>query len=76
LKNNHNIGHWTSGYKKIEKYIDTVSASAFPFMFGIYPYTFVTEKQREAMEEANTHYVFMSIYEITFSCVSRLLRKI
>ena len=48
----------------------------FPFMFGIYPYTFVTEKQRAAMEEANTNYVFMSIYEITFNCVSRLLRRI
>lgn len=47
----------------------------FPFMFGIYPYTFVTEKQRAAMEEANTNYVFMSIYEITFNCVSRLLRR-
>lgn len=48
----------------------------FPFMFGIYPYTFVTEKQRAAMKEANTNYVFMSIYEITFNCVSRLLIRI
>ncbi len=47
----------------------------FPFMFGIYPYTFVTEKQRAAMKEANTNYVFMTIYEITFNCVSRLLNK-
>ncbi len=47
----------------------------FPFMFGIYPYTFVTEKQRAAMEEANVNYVFMTIYEITFNCVSRLLNK-
>ncbi len=47
----------------------------FPFMFGIYPYTFVTEKQRTAMEEANTNYVFMTIYEITFNCVSRLLNR-
>ncbi len=47
----------------------------FPFMFGIYPYTFVTEKQRRAMEEANTNYVFMTIYEITFNCVSRLLNE-
>ena len=29
----------------------------FPFLFGIYPYTYVTEKQTEAMEEANTEYV-------------------
>ncbi len=47
----------------------------FPFMFGIYPYTFVTEKQRTAMEEANVNYVFMTIYEITFNCVKRLLNE-
>ncbi len=45
----------------------------FPFMFGIYPYTYVTEKQRTAMEEANVNYVFMSIYEITCNCVKKLL---
>lgn len=45
----------------------------FPFMFGIYPYTFVTQKQRAAMEEADVHYVFMTIYEITYNCVRRLL---
>ncbi len=47
----------------------------FPFMFGIYPYTYVTEKQRTAMEEANVNYVFMTIYEITFNCVKGLLNK-
>ncbi len=45
----------------------------FPFMFGIYPYTFVTEKQRTAMEEANVNYVFMTIYEIIYNCVRKLL---
>lgn len=45
----------------------------FPFMFGIYPYTFVTEKQRIAMEEANVNYVFMTIYEITYNFVKKLL---
>ena len=45
----------------------------FPFMFGIYPYTVVTDKQREALERAHTNYVFLSIYEITRSLVSRLL---
>lgn len=46
----------------------------FPFMFGIYPYTFVTEKQRTAMEEAGVNYVFMTIYEIVYNCVRGLLR--
>lgn len=47
--------------------------SFFPFMFGIYPYTVVSDKQREAMQQANVHYVYMSIYEITFSEVKKLL---
>ena len=45
----------------------------FPFMFGIYPYTFVTEKQRAAMEGAGVNYVFMSIYEISYNCARMLL---
>ena len=46
----------------------------FPFMFGIYPYTVVNEKQKAAMQEANVNYVFMTIYEITYNCIKRLLR--
>ncbi len=44
----------------------------FPFMFGIYPYTAVTEKQRTAMQEAGVDYVYQSIYDITFNCLIRL----
>ncbi len=47
----------------------------FPFMFGIYPYTFVTQKQRMAMKEANVDYVFMTIYELTYNCVKKLLNN-
>lgn len=47
--------------------------SFFPFMFGIYPYTVVTEKQREAMAQAKVNYVYMSIYEITYAEVKKLL---
>ncbi len=47
----------------------------FPFLFGVYPYTFVTPKQRTAMEEANVHYVFMTIYEIVYHCVRKLLNQ-
>lgn len=46
----------------------------FPFMFGIYPYTVVTEKQREALEKSHAEYVFLSIYEITKSMVLKLLQ--
>ena len=45
----------------------------FPFMFGIYPYTEVTEKQRTAMEEAGINYVYQTVYELTYSCLIRLL---
>ena len=45
----------------------------FPFMFGIYPYTAVTEKQKMAMQEAGVDYVYQSIYEITYTCLIRLL---
>ena len=45
----------------------------FPFMFGIYPYTAVSEKQREAMKEADVNYVYQSIYEITNNCLLKLL---
>jgi AcrR family transcriptional regulator len=48
--------------------------SFFPFMFGIYPYTVVTEKQKQAMERANVNYVYMSVYEIVYAEVKKLLR--
>ena len=47
--------------------------SFFPFVYGIYPYTFVTEKQRNAMETANVNYVYLSIYEIVYTCAKKLL---
>ncbi len=47
----------------------------FPFMFGIYPYAEVTEKQRKAMKEAEVDYIYHSIYEITYNCLIRLLDK-
>ena len=45
----------------------------FPFMFGIYPYTTVTDKQKAAMTEAEVDYVYQTIYELTYSCLMRLL---
>lgn len=46
----------------------------FPFMFGIYPYTVVTDKQKEALRQSHTNYVFLSSYEITKSMVLKLLQ--
>ena len=45
----------------------------FPFMFGIYPYTSATEKQKVAMRKAGVDYVDNTIYEITYACLIRLL---
>ena len=45
----------------------------FPFMFGIYPYTTVTKKQKTAMKEAEVDYTYQSVYEITHNCLCRLL---
>ncbi len=45
----------------------------YPFMFGIYPYTAVTEKQKVAMKEAGINYVYQTVYELTYSCLIRLL---
>ena len=45
----------------------------FPFMFGIYPYAAVTDKQRSAMKEAGVDFRYLSIYELTLACLRRLL---
>ena len=45
----------------------------FPFMFGIYPYTAVTDKQKTAMSEADVNYTYQSIYEIAYNCLKKLL---
>lgn len=47
--------------------------SFFPFLFGIYPYAVVTDKQKEAMARAKVDYVHMSIYELVYAEVKRLL---
>ncbi len=47
----------------------------FPFMFGIYPYTTVTDKQREAMKEAQVDFVYQSIFELTYACLIQLLEE-
>lgn len=45
----------------------------FPFLFGVYPYTVVTEKQRKAMQDAGVDYTYQSVYELIYACVLRLL---
>ena len=45
----------------------------FPFMFGIYPYGEVTDKQRKAMDDAGVDFAYQSVYDITYQCLIRLL---
>lgn len=45
----------------------------FPFMYGIYPYTTVTEKQRQAMEQAGVVFAYQSIYELAYNGIQKLL---
>ena len=44
-----------------------------PFVYGLYPYTVVTEKQRLAMKEAGIPYVYMSTYEMAYTFIQTLL---
>ena len=45
----------------------------FPFIYGIYPYAVVTDKQREAMDKAEVDYAYHSIYELAYTCAKKLL---
>ncbi|MBQ2205096.1 MAG: TetR family transcriptional regulator [Lachnospiraceae bacterium] len=56
---------------KIERFIFVF----FPFMFGIYPYTNVTEKQRKAMKKAKIDFVYQTIYDLTYKCLIELLKN-
>ena len=44
-----------------------------PFLYGVYPYTTVSAKQRQAMSDAGLNFVYMSVYDIAFNCIRRLL---
>jgi hypothetical protein len=42
-------------------------------MFGIYPYTSVTEKQKTAMDDAGIGFIYHTVYELTYNCLTSLL---
>ena len=44
-----------------------------PFLYGVYPYTVVSDMQREAMEKADIPYQFYSISKLVQSAVKQLL---
>ena len=44
-----------------------------PFVYGLYPYTMVTDKQKQAMREAGIGYVYMSTYDMAYSFIRTVL---
>ena len=46
----------------------------FPLMYGIYPYTFITDKQKEAMKKADVSFEHLTIYDIAYKGILKLLR--
>ena len=68
--------------RMLEKFVPEMDADArrrflyafFPFIYGIYPYTTVTEKQKEAMEQAGIPYAYQSAYDLTYHCLNKLLK--
>lgn len=60
--------------KMTDNMINTFVFIFFPFMFGIYPYTNVTKKQKNAMKKAKIDFVYQSIYYITYNCLIKLLK--
>ncbi len=67
--------------RMVEKYAPEMDEAArrqflyafFPFIYGIYPYTSVTEKQKTAMRQAGIPYVYQSAYDLTCTCLKKLL---
>lgn len=45
----------------------------FPFVYGIYPYTSITDKQKAAMDAAGCDFHHFSVYEITLYTAKKLL---
>ena len=56
-----------------EQEINDFIYALFPFIYGIYPYVAVDEKQKEAMKIADTGVIFHSVYELAFNAIKKLL---
>lgn len=44
-----------------------------PFLYGIFPYTTVSAKQRQAMADAGLNFVYMSVYDLAYNHIRALL---
>ena len=56
-----------------ESEINDFIYALFPFIYGIYPYVAVDEKQKEAMKIADTGFIYHSVYELAYNAIRKLL---
>ena len=67
--------------KCVDKFFEKISEEEreefvclfFPLMYGIYPYSEVTERQLQAMKISDVPYKALSIYDIAYKGIIRLL---
>lgn len=59
--------------KKSEEEVTTFMYTFFPLMYGIYPYAFVTDKQKVAMKKAGLDFKSFSVYQIAYNGILNLL---
>ena len=45
----------------------------FPFLFGVYPYTTLTDRQKETMERAGGRFAYYSVYDMIHRAVTKML---
>lgn len=64
-------------YKYDKKYkgssVNKVTYTFFPFIYGLYPYSHVTSKQRKAMEKVGHKWQGNTIYKLTFNFLNEIL---
>lgn len=60
--------------KMTDDEVDQVVFAFMPFLYGVYPYTIVTEKQKTAMEEAQVAYVYWTPEAMISNCLLTLLK--
>ncbi len=53
--------------------IEAIRYAFFPFMYGIYPYVYPTDKQKLAMDEAQVSYEQTTIEDITYNLLKQLI---
>lgn len=59
--------------EETEEQIQDLILALFPFIHGIYPYAFHTEKQRQAMEQAGISLEERSIYDLALGGFLKIL---